>query len=123
KVTSFEGTGYIGTKITYQLTSQPSLKLYIILKLYGEGLAENYYEIENIRDTETEQPVWVNQSNFLDLDHAVFPYRDQIIAMNDSIGNSYEYWDDRKLTENWLFIKDNVNPIGMAWDNKDKILF
>ena len=119
----FDGTGYIGVKITYHLTAFPGLRLHIIIKLYNEGLVENYYEVENTRDEPTEQPVWVNQSIFSHLDHAVLPYRKKIVEMNDSIGNSYEYWDDLELSENWIFIKDDRNPIGITWNKADKIHF
>ncbi len=121
-VSFFEDTGVIGTKITYQLKAQPYLKLHIILKLYGEGLAESYYEIENVGNEETE-PVWVNQPIYLHLDDVVLPYHGEIITLHDSIGNDYEYWDDAKLTENWLFIEDAAHPIGVTWNKEVKIQF
>lgn len=119
----FEGTGYIAVKLTYQLTAFSGLRLHVIIKLYNEGLVENYYEVENIRDERTEHSVWVNQSIYSHLNRAVLPYRNEIVEMNDSIGNSYEYWDDQGICENWMFIKDDVHPVGITWNKADKIHF
>ncbi|WP_047983202.1 GNAT family N-acetyltransferase [Ornithinibacillus californiensis] len=118
-----EDTGFIGAKITYSLTAFPAIKLHLIIKLFSEGLLENYYEIENIQDTETNEPIWLNQSIYLGLERAVIPYRGEIVELKDSIGNSYDNWDERQVTENWIFVNEDSNPHGMCWNSNDKIHF
>ncbi|MHA6252781.1 GNAT family N-acetyltransferase [Oceanobacillus sp. CAU 1775] len=119
----FEDTGYIGAKVTYQLDAFPDLKLHMIMKLYSEGLVESYYEVENSSGEQTANPVWVNQPIYLYLEQAILPYRNQILELNDSIGNSYDYWNDKKLSENWIFINNKQNPVGIAWNKADNIHF
>lgn len=123
KVEFSSNTGYISAKITYSLEAFPAVKLHTIMKLYSEGLVENYYEVENTQNEQTKNPLWVNQSIYFDLEKAVIPYQGEIVEMNDSLGNSYENWDNRQITENWIFIKDASNPIGVSWNSNDKIHF
>ncbi|WP_026907179.1 GNAT family N-acetyltransferase [Paucisalibacillus globulus] len=118
-----DGTGFIGVKVSYAITSFPSIKLHLILKLFGEGILENYYEIENVLDVKTEKPIYLNQSIYLGLDQATIPYHGAMVEMNDSIGNSYEEWDDSFVSENWLFVNDDKDPIGMCWHPNDNIHF
>lgn len=119
----FEGEGFNGAKITYELNAFPTIKIHFILKLYGEGLFEHYYEVENKTDQLTEHEVWINQSIYMGLDRAIIPSEGKIIEMKDSIGNSYSYWKDRNVSENWLFVPDTKNPIGLCWHEEDDIHF
>lgn len=119
----FDGAGFIGAKVSYALASFPSMKLHMILKLFNEGLVENYYEMENPLDVKTDRPVWLNQSIYFDLEKATIPYQGALVEMNDSIGNSYEYWDESLVSENWLFVHKDKNPIGMCWHPDDNIHF
>ncbi|WP_042142820.1 GNAT family N-acetyltransferase [Paucisalibacillus sp. EB02] len=118
-----EGEGYIGAKVAYRLVALPSIKFHIVMKLYSEGLVENYYEVENILDVQTEQSIFVNQSIYLELEKAVIPYRGEIIELKDSIGNSYENWDESQITENWIFVNGKTEPIGICWNSNEKIHF
>lgn len=119
----FEGMGYIGAKISYELTAFPGLQLHYVIKLFGEGLVENYYEVENSLDVPIEQPIWFSQSIIFDLEKALIPYRGKIIELDDSIGNSYHYWNEKQVSENWIFVKKDSNPLGMCWHENDSIHF
>ncbi|WP_033445765.1 GNAT family N-acetyltransferase [Ornithinibacillus scapharcae] len=119
----FKESGYVGAKVTYILEAFPNIKVHFILKLYSEGLVEHYYEVENMLDVQTEQPIWINQSIHLGLERAVIPYRGEVVEMNDSIGNMYSNWDDSHITENWLFAKGASDPIGLCWHADEKIHF
>lgn len=119
----FKGEGYVGAKIAYRIVAFPSVKFHIVLKLYSEGLVENYYEVENIQDVQIEQSIFVNQSIYLELDKAVIPYRGEIIELKDSIGNSYENWDESQLHENWIFVNGRAEPIAMCWNSNEKVHF
>ncbi|GGA72146.1 GNAT family N-acetyltransferase [Ornithinibacillus halotolerans] len=118
----FNGDGFIGTKISYELSTFPSIKIHFILKLFGEGFVEHYYEVENKLDVPTEQPIWINQPILLGLEKAYLPYDGEIIEMNNSIGNYYEFWDESKVTENWMFVKEPF-PLGVCWNSEDTIHF
>jgi GNAT superfamily N-acetyltransferase len=119
----FEGPGYTGVKVSYKLSAFPSIQLHYIIKLYGEGLVESYYEVENATEKPTEQPLWFSQSIIFDLEKAQIPYQGKIVEMDDSIGNSYQYWDESKVSENWIFVKQDSHPIGMCWHEDDRIHF
>src|SRR5690606_22830490 len=43
----YVGQGYVHGKITYEIKAFPAIKLHLNLKLYSEGLLENYFEVEN----------------------------------------------------------------------------
>ncbi|MEN2467958.1 GNAT family N-acetyltransferase [Ornithinibacillus sp. JPR2-1] len=115
--------GTIGAKISYEIAAFPSITLHLILKLSSEGLVENYYEVENKREVETAESIFVNQPIYFGLEKAVIPYQGEMVEMTDSIGNSYEYWKDTHITENWIFAKEGSDPLGICWDSTSKIHF
>lgn len=119
----FEDSGVVGFKASYELTAFPAIKLHLVGKLYGDGLFENYYEVENKQENPTEKPVWLTQSIFLGLEKATIPYEGSVLTMNDSVGSAYGYWESSKITENWLFVEDNRNPLGVCWNPEVNIQF
>jgi len=49
---------------------------------------------------------------------AVIPYNGQFIHLEDSRGQQISYWDNDKITENWLFSRGDKVTRGLCW-NKD----
>ncbi|WP_137790264.1 GNAT family N-acetyltransferase [Bacillus sp. E(2018)] len=116
--------GYAGLRATFQSQAFPELQLATIVKLYGEGLVERYDEITNISDVETAAEVWLNTPIMCPmLDKGILPYDGKYIELNDSMGSGLSYWDPSKLTENWLFLRGNDNPRGIAWPREGKVNF
>ncbi|MFC0302645.1 GNAT family N-acetyltransferase [Virgibacillus soli] len=118
-----DGAGFSMAKVTFELAAFPAIKLHMFLKLFSDGLLENYYEVENMQDVRTSESIWLNQPIYFDLDRATIPYDGKMVEMNDSVGNSYEEWDENLISENWLFVNDHQNPLGMCWHPEDNIHF
>lgn len=118
-----EENGIVGAKVSYEIAALPSITLHLIIKLSSEGLVENYYEVENNRDVEVTDSIFVNQPIYFGLEKAIIPYQGEVVELADSVGNSYEYWNDTHITENWIFAKEGSDPLGICWDSTSKIHF
>lgn len=116
--------GYAGLRATYLSNAFPGIQLTTIVKLYSEGLVEQHYEITNTNDTETTEEVWLNSPIFSRLlERAVLPYEGEYLELNDSMGSFLDYWKSSNLSENWIFLRGQNNPRGIAWSQEDKIHF
>ncbi|MCM3719004.1 GNAT family N-acetyltransferase [Fictibacillus phosphorivorans] len=117
--------GYAGMKAIYRSNAFPGLELASVVKLYGEGLIEQHYEITNTQETETSEEVWLNNPILFSriLERAVLPYEGDIVELNDSTGSFLDYWKSKNITENWIFLRGQNNPRGISWSKEASIYF
>ncbi len=116
--------GYAGFRAIYQSQAFPGLQLSTIVKLFSDGLVEQHYEITNTSEAETTEEVLLNSPLLcLMLDRAVLPYEGKFIELNDSMGSFLTYWNNNKLTENWIFLRGQKNPRGISWPSDEKVHF
>ncbi|MBY6037641.1 GNAT family N-acetyltransferase [Fictibacillus nanhaiensis] len=116
--------GYAGFRAKFQSQAFPGLQLATIVKLYSEGLMEQHYEITNTSEAESTDEVWLNSPIMCRLlDRAVLPYEGKYIELNDSMGSFLSYWNNCKLTENWIFLQGQNNPRGISWPIEEKVHF
>lgn len=118
----FEESTTIGLKATFQSQAFQGLQLVSNVRLYGEGLVEQWYEVKNLSGEETSADIWLYNWIYHGLYRPVFSYENQIIATDNE--HVYEYWESHKVTENWLFSRhDDYNPHGLCWSSEYNIRF
>ncbi|WP_051569215.1 hypothetical protein [Alkaliphilus transvaalensis] len=122
-VEMFEDKGTITIKATYHSGDFKGLQLVSFMKLYPEGMLEQYYEITNTTDEETKEAIWLDHPVAQELNDLVIPYDDKILQLNDTTGIEYKDWECRRITENWLFTKGNQMPTGISWSPEIKLRF
>lgn len=115
--------GTITMKASYLSEQQKGIGLHFITKLFSEGLVEHHYEIENMNQQETNEPVWLNIPVFHLLERAVFPYKEKLVEMDDLNSMFHSYLQGAHFTENWIFSRDKSNPRGLSWDENVQIHF
>ncbi|MCP3739634.1 GNAT family N-acetyltransferase [Rossellomorea sp. BNER] len=123
KVEFIEDARSIGYRATYQSKAFPDVKLHAVAKLYGEGLIEHHYEVENTQVNALSEEIWLNIPIYHTLERAVIPYENKFIEMKDSIGSFLQYWQGDSVTENWIFSRDHQSPRGICWPKEEKINF
>lgn len=120
----FESNGAVGLKATFLSNAFPGLALTSIVRLYGEGLVEQRYEIENNSEDETQAEVWLYNWIRHELNRPVFAYENEIVEIDEPVDQFVSYWDSEKLTENWLFSRDeHYGPYGLNWDHEEHVRF
>lgn len=116
--------GYAGFNARFQSQAFPGIELTSVVKLYSEGLVEQHYEITNTSEAETTEEVWLNSPILCRLlERAVLPYDGKYMELNDSLGSFLTYWESKKLTENWIFLRGKNHPRGISWSSDQKIHF
>ncbi|HET7656648.1 MAG TPA: GNAT family N-acetyltransferase, partial [Bacillales bacterium] len=120
----FEEKGTIGLKAAYRSDAFQGLRVIANAKLYGEGLVEHWYEIENTSNHETTSEIWLYNWIFHKLYRPAFAYENKLVAVKDPIDLYYEYWDSSKVTENWIFSRhDGHEPRGLCWSPTYQVRF
>ncbi|KZE68961.1 hypothetical protein AWM68_01445 [Fictibacillus phosphorivorans] len=124
KIEPLMNEGYAGFRATFQSQAFLGLQLATIVKLYSEGLVEQHYEVTNMSEAESTDEVWLNSPIMCRmLDRAVLPYDGKYMELNDSMGSFLTYWNNNKLTENWIFLRGQNNPRGISWPIDEKVHF
>jgi ribosomal protein S18 acetylase RimI-like enzyme len=118
----YEEKGAMCLEAIYASGEFPQLELVCKVKLYAEGLVEHKFEVKNLSDLSTEE-MWLNQGLYHNLTEAVIPTEGTVVDLKDSIGAKYEYWDSRKIDENWLFSRLNGEPRGICWAAGEPVHF
>lgn len=119
-----EGEGTVGLRAAYASEVFSHIHLISNVKLYAEGLIEHWYEIQNRSAEPTAQEVWLNNPVIYDLYRPVLPYNDEIVTVDSSVQQYYEYWDSNQVTENWLFSRyEDGEPQGICWSGDYNVKF
>ncbi|HET7579450.1 MAG TPA: GNAT family N-acetyltransferase [Bacillales bacterium] len=119
-----EEKGTIGLKAVFRSQAFQGLQLVSNVKLYGEGMVEQWYEVENLSGEEPAADIWLYNWIYHELYKPVLPYENQIVAVDESVQYYHEYWESDKITENWLFSRhDRYDAHGICWSGEDKVRF
>lgn len=122
-VVFFEERGGIGMTLRYRSNDFKDILLASHSLLYGDGTVEQWYELTNAGDIPTANELSLLLPVTFELHQAILPYADNFIEMNDSQGDSFEYWESSKVTENWLFARNDGSPNGISWPEEFTLLF
>lgn len=121
RVEFFTEGGVIGLKVIYVSKDFSGFEIHSIAKLYAEGLVETFFEVHNRSDEDSSQDIWLNNSIYFDLSKAIIPYDGEIVAVRDM--GRYNYWDSERISENWIFAKDQKLPLGISWHQENLVKF
>jgi GNAT superfamily N-acetyltransferase len=89
-------------------------------KLYHSGVLEYYIEILEFPFSMNEFSI--NFAINCSKDDFYMPYDNQVMQINDNLFDDAELtnWDLKKITENWVFNKNNNSSIAVIWDKDIK---
>lgn len=110
----------IGIKARYLSKDFKELQFISVIKLHSDGMVENYYEVINSGEAETNQEIWISQSIFYALVDALLPTEDGLIRVKGTDSMFIENWDLTKVSENWLFCQENVTR-GLVWPKDSQL--
>jgi len=110
-------------KAIYSSQDFKGLQLASICKLSAGGIAEHYYELKNIGNTQTSDDIWLSDTFMLFLYKGVIPYDGRFIELDDTLHGSTSYWNSDKITENWLFAYGDKMTRGICWYKEEKVKF
>ncbi|WP_096188952.1 GNAT family N-acetyltransferase [Evansella halocellulosilytica] len=118
----YERGATIGMKLSYLSRDFDDVMLNRIVELTSEGLMSQHYEIEN-RGDQTVESISLNTPFSFSLANTYLPYGGEILFNQGTYYHEVDAWDDKKLTENWLFTKDDDHCVSLVWDERQKLHF
>lgn len=119
----FKEDDFIGMKAIYHSDEFKGIKLFNIIKLYSNGLVENYYEIENTLSNSTLKEINLSTNYYSSFADAFIPYDDQLINIKTTDGVNLDYWDSEKIKEKWIFCDNESIKRGICWSENAEIKF
>jgi GNAT superfamily N-acetyltransferase len=117
-----EEHGYTMLKATYLSRDFSGLQLHSIVKLYMDGLVEQYFEIEN-RATDCDfTNMAIYDQVIYEFNNSVFSYQGRVIELDGKYAARFSLWNSREVTENWFFSKGD-HCYGLSWHKDMKLYF
>ncbi|MCM1989012.1 GNAT family N-acetyltransferase [Oceanirhabdus seepicola] len=110
-------------KALYVSSDFPSIELESITKLQSSGVVEHYYNIFNVSDDETENDIYISESFIFNLGNAYIPFDDNVVSVKGYYGTNLDYWNTKRISENWLFSEDKNITYGISWPDECRIKF
>lgn len=110
-------------KATYKSRDFKDIQVVSIVKLYTNGLLENYYEVYNLGENEINQNMMLSHSVYLNFEDSYLPYDGKLVRIDGTDGANISYFDNNKLNENWIFSHGNKVSRGICWSNESKVNF
>ncbi|MCM1988525.1 GNAT family N-acetyltransferase [Oceanirhabdus seepicola] len=95
------------------------IKITRVMRLEDDGTLEIYHEIQNVA-SEIKNISMVNGSWF-DASNGYMAYDNKLIDIRNNVDIGIWLWDDKKLSENWIFSSDFQGTRAMWWDKESKI--
>lgn len=86
-----------------------------IFKMANNGIIQHSYEVCNTSKDETPNEIYINQSFVYELTGAAIPFEDKILQITEPGLESLEYFDCRKVNENWIFAGSGRETKSLIW--------
>lgn len=110
-------------KAVYTPNDFPGLRLSVITRLETSGIIRHHYEVENISGEETAQEIWLSDTFRQDLFRGVLPYENRFVSIGADTEWMPAFWDSGKITENWVFSRNEFTTRGVCWEPDQIIQF
>ncbi|ADU30428.1 GNAT family N-acetyltransferase [Evansella cellulosilytica] len=112
----------VGVVLTYESRDFPHVFLHREVELTGDGIMSQQYVIENKGDKALKN-LQLNYAHSFSLEDAHIPYDGQIVYIPGTLHSEVIYWEDKKLTENWLLSHAGNKHSALIWEEHVPIHF
>jgi ribosomal protein S18 acetylase RimI-like enzyme len=116
KVEIFQEHRTIGLRAFYESQDFPGLRVESVVRLTANGIAERYYEVENVSGRDMQGECWLNDIFHQPFHRGILPYEGEFIDLSEAYAGNNQFWDMDSVTENWLFSRPDGGAWGFCWD-------
>ncbi len=106
----------------YESEDFSGLQIKSVAKLSANGIAEFHCEICNTSSRVLEENMHLLTNFGFFGSRLILPYQGRYVDMGDAYSSDPANWDSAKITENWLFCKEENVTCGICWDPSLKLL-
>lgn len=113
-VAFYEESGKVGMKLSYPSRDFAHVYLHRIVELTGDGLMSQHYEIEN-KGNAVVDDIHLNFQLSYPFSNVYLPYDRDVVFSEGTYNHEVGVWDEKKLSENWLFTEKNGKTAALIW--------
>lgn len=113
----------ISLKALYESKDFQGVEIQSVIKLYSNGLVENYYNIFNRGSQKVKNNMHLSQSFIFNIGNSYIPFKNTIVELTGDYGSNLDYWDAKNISENWLFSKSKNATYGISWPEECRVKF
>ncbi len=113
----------ITLKAVYSSSDFKDIELTVFFTLSPNGLVKHYHQITNLGDRKTDKEIHLRKSVYYNFSNSFIPYENEIVQNIGQDASYFSFWENSKLSENWIFSKANKASIGISWPKERKPKF
>lgn len=100
----------------YLSGDHPGIAVKSMAKVWESGLVERYYVVENRSDAPADTGLKLLDCFRMELKNSVLPYDGVFLELNEAPAQHMEQWEPQRLSENWIFTRNEKLTYGIFWD-------
>lgn len=106
----------------YSSADHPGAVIKSVARVWETGFIEHYYTVENHSDTPLADDLKLLECFRYELKDAVLPYDGLYLNLNDAPAQHLDQWEPRRISENWLFSRNEKISYGVFWDQGQQLM-
>ena len=123
KVEYFNDRDAYCMRAIYESDDFPNIHLISIVKLYSDGLVENYYKVYNMGEKVIDDGLALRHSFYHQLVDTYLAYNDKVVEISGSAAYELDYWNRDNISENWFYSSDQRGSRGVVWSEFNRLKF
>jgi ribosomal protein S18 acetylase RimI-like enzyme len=113
KVDMFKKDNYVQMSAHYRTKEDENLEFITHYQLYPNGKLIRWNEF--IKTEDLEKNIFLTSNFWMNSENAYMPCDNKVIKTNKRLRNEHSYWQDAKLTENWLYTYGKKFRSAVIW--------
>ncbi|MDA3814163.1 MAG: hypothetical protein PF570_07925, partial [Candidatus Cloacimonetes bacterium] len=109
--------------VHYSSKEIKGLKFKNIFELSANGILKNWLDFEYNGKMKSDKLIQMKYGFGMQLAHSMMHYQGNLVETKTDVKNGAYNWDGDKLTEPWLFSKQNDATIGIVWNQENQLQF
>lgn len=106
----------------YSSAEHPGAVIKSVARVWESGFIEHYYTVENQSDTPLADDLKLLECFRYELKDAVLPYDGLYLTLNDAPAQHLDQWEPRRVSENWLFSRNEKITYGVFWAEGQQLM-
>ncbi|MEC0184733.1 GNAT family N-acetyltransferase [Paenibacillus peoriae] len=100
-----------------------SLSITTVIMLYSNGIISRHHVIQNQGSSTFAESLFLKEIFEFGLEDTIVPYKSKFLDLRKGPDASdFDYWDVRKITENWIFADDGKSTRGITWPHEQELI-
>ncbi|RAV01481.1 GNAT family N-acetyltransferase [Paenibacillus sp. YN15] len=106
----------------YLSDDHPGAVIKSVARVWEGGFIEHYYTVENQSGAPLAADMKLLECFRFELKDTVLPYDGLYLRLDEAPAQHLNQWEPRRISENWLFSRNEKITYGVFWDGKQQLV-